>query len=262
MPFLIGKMRTHCDSMKYDLMLHWITLKYAVSRMKMPYVRESASSLICSFQLGIFYNLGGLQAEFILETQVNKTTLACPTSTFYQTRSWKQLVIKTILGCWKTHCTCVLSMNSASKCFDMHIQLKPPQFECGCKCILSSNPKWNDIIGLQCVSPNPVQKQTHLFPHTHTPTYCTYPTSAPTHTHSLKCVIHNLVHTSHHKHIHTHTPTPTPTTTQNTLYLPNISSTTHSSDHRWVDVVGFQCVRHNPEDKMKETGQSTQYSLF
>ena len=37
----------HCDSMKYDLMLlHWITMKYTVSRMKMPQVRESATSVI------------------------------------------------------------------------------------------------------------------------------------------------------------------------------------------------------------------------
>ena len=35
-----------CDSMKYELMLHWVTMKCAVSRMKMPRVRESASSLI------------------------------------------------------------------------------------------------------------------------------------------------------------------------------------------------------------------------
>ena len=33
----------HCDSMKYDLMLHF---KYAVCRMKMPYVLESAASLL------------------------------------------------------------------------------------------------------------------------------------------------------------------------------------------------------------------------
>ena len=30
----------HCDSMKYDLVLHWITMKYAVSRMKMPHVKD------------------------------------------------------------------------------------------------------------------------------------------------------------------------------------------------------------------------------
>ena len=31
----------HCESMKYDLMLHWITLEYAVSQMKcLTYVRD------------------------------------------------------------------------------------------------------------------------------------------------------------------------------------------------------------------------------
>ena len=34
--------------MKYDLMLHWIKMKYDVSRMKMPGVRESATSLLCT----------------------------------------------------------------------------------------------------------------------------------------------------------------------------------------------------------------------
>ena len=36
----------HCDSMKYDLMFHSITMKYAVSSMKVPQVQESATSLI------------------------------------------------------------------------------------------------------------------------------------------------------------------------------------------------------------------------
>ena len=50
-----GIRHIHCDSMKYDLMLHWITMNAvcsAVSRMKMPPVREYASSLvhnICDF---------------------------------------------------------------------------------------------------------------------------------------------------------------------------------------------------------------------
>ena len=29
----------HCDLMKYDLKLHWITMEYAVSRMKISHVR-------------------------------------------------------------------------------------------------------------------------------------------------------------------------------------------------------------------------------
>ena len=40
----------HCDSMKYKVVLHWITInhgiKHAVSRMKMSHVRESATSLL------------------------------------------------------------------------------------------------------------------------------------------------------------------------------------------------------------------------
>ena len=32
--------------MEYDLMLHWITMKCAVSRMQMPHVREYTSSLL------------------------------------------------------------------------------------------------------------------------------------------------------------------------------------------------------------------------
>ena len=35
----------YCDSIKYDLMLHWITMYYAVFRMKMPHVRDSAISI-------------------------------------------------------------------------------------------------------------------------------------------------------------------------------------------------------------------------
>ena len=37
----------HCDSMKHKVILHWLKLKLAVSRMKMPHVREFATSLIC-----------------------------------------------------------------------------------------------------------------------------------------------------------------------------------------------------------------------
>ena len=36
----------YCDSMKHKVILHWITMKYSVSRMKMPHVRECAISLI------------------------------------------------------------------------------------------------------------------------------------------------------------------------------------------------------------------------
>ena len=45
----------HCDSMKYDLMFSWITMKYAVSRMKMPHIRESVTSLLTVLdQWGLF----------------------------------------------------------------------------------------------------------------------------------------------------------------------------------------------------------------
>ena len=37
----------HCNSVKYDYMLHWISIKYAVSRTKMPHLRDSATSLMC-----------------------------------------------------------------------------------------------------------------------------------------------------------------------------------------------------------------------
>ena len=40
--FHMGYGICHCDSMKNDLMPHWITMEYAVSRMKMPHVRDSA----------------------------------------------------------------------------------------------------------------------------------------------------------------------------------------------------------------------------
>ena len=51
-----GIRHIHCDSMKYDLMFHWITMNMpyscAVCRMKMPPVREYASSLLfCSLPL-------------------------------------------------------------------------------------------------------------------------------------------------------------------------------------------------------------------
>ena len=42
----------HCDSMKHKVILHWITMKCAVSRMKMPRVRDSASSLLVSLPTG------------------------------------------------------------------------------------------------------------------------------------------------------------------------------------------------------------------
>ena len=38
-----------CDSMKYDLMLHWITMDYAVPCMKMHCVRDCAISAYASF---------------------------------------------------------------------------------------------------------------------------------------------------------------------------------------------------------------------
>ena len=43
--FSYGIRMLPCDSMKYHLMRHRITIKYAVSHMKMLYVWESASSL-------------------------------------------------------------------------------------------------------------------------------------------------------------------------------------------------------------------------
>ena len=31
----------HCDSLKYDVMLHWIKIKHTISRMEMPHLRAS-----------------------------------------------------------------------------------------------------------------------------------------------------------------------------------------------------------------------------
>ena len=35
-----------CDSVKYDLILHWITMEYAVSHLKMPHVRDCIMRLM------------------------------------------------------------------------------------------------------------------------------------------------------------------------------------------------------------------------
>ena len=40
----------HCGSMKYDLMFRWITMEYAVSRVKMPHVLDSAISVLSTFK--------------------------------------------------------------------------------------------------------------------------------------------------------------------------------------------------------------------
>ena len=37
----------HCDSMKHKVIPHWITMKYAVSCMKMPHVRDCTISILC-----------------------------------------------------------------------------------------------------------------------------------------------------------------------------------------------------------------------
>ena len=36
----------HCDSVKYDLMFHWITMENAISRVEMPHVRDCAISVL------------------------------------------------------------------------------------------------------------------------------------------------------------------------------------------------------------------------
>ena len=36
----------HSDSKRYNLMLHWITMEYAVSRLKMPYIWDCAISVL------------------------------------------------------------------------------------------------------------------------------------------------------------------------------------------------------------------------
>ena len=41
----------NCDSMKHKVILHWITTKYSVSRMKIPYVRDCAISVISPYVL-------------------------------------------------------------------------------------------------------------------------------------------------------------------------------------------------------------------
>ena len=44
--FHMGYGKFHCDFMKYDLMLHWITMEYAVPRMKMPHVWDCTISVL------------------------------------------------------------------------------------------------------------------------------------------------------------------------------------------------------------------------
>ena len=49
----------HCDSMKYNLILHWITMEYAVSCMKMSCVWDCAISVLSN--LPLFWFLFDLQ---------------------------------------------------------------------------------------------------------------------------------------------------------------------------------------------------------
>ena len=43
--FHMGYSIFHCDSMKNNLLLHWITMEYAMSRMKMPHIRDCTISV-------------------------------------------------------------------------------------------------------------------------------------------------------------------------------------------------------------------------
>ena len=84
----------HCDSIKYDLMLHWITKEYAVFRMKMPHVRDCAISVFC------------LECDFLINSGLTahnwqkwkRVFLICPCHKIYRDEA---VGLKSCKNTWK-----------------------------------------------------------------------------------------------------------------------------------------------------------------